>query len=118
MRQEREQLLESIRRRGEEHRAELHTTHDWLSEPFPELQPTCGEVAREYGVKEARIADPIAAVSEGVLLLLPGTPGADWVTAGRVNRIFDNLIAQRRVTPLLVLMPSSIRMSHRRRDRS
>lgn len=42
-----------------------------------------------------------------VLLLLPGTPGteADWVTAGRVNRIFDNLIAQRRVTPLLVLMP-------------
>jgi enterochelin esterase-like enzyme len=32
-----------------------------------------------------------------VLVLLPGTPGteADWVTAGLVNRIVDNLIAQR-----------------------
>jgi len=42
-----------------------------------------------------------------VLVLLPGTPGteADWVTVGLVNRIFDNLIAQRRVTPMLVLMP-------------
>lgn len=42
-----------------------------------------------------------------LLVLLPGTPGteADWVNAGLVNRILDNLIAQQRVTPLLVLMP-------------
>jgi enterochelin esterase-like enzyme len=42
-----------------------------------------------------------------VLVLLPGTPGteADWVTVGLVNRIFDNLIAQKRVKPMLVLMP-------------
>lgn len=42
-----------------------------------------------------------------VLILLPGTPGteADWVTVGYANRIFDNLIAQRQLTPLLVLMP-------------
>jgi enterochelin esterase-like enzyme len=42
-----------------------------------------------------------------VLVLLPGTPGteADWITAGLVNRIFDNLIAQRKVSPVLVLMP-------------
>src|SRR5688572_24009104 len=41
------------------------------------------------------------------LVLLPGTPGteADWITAGLVNRIFDNLIAQRKVSPVLVLMP-------------
>lgn len=42
-----------------------------------------------------------------VLILLPGTPGteADWVTVGSVNRIFDNLIAQGKVKPMLVLMP-------------
>jgi enterochelin esterase family protein len=42
-----------------------------------------------------------------VLVLLPGTPGteAEWVTAGLVNRIFDNLIAQKRIKPMLLLMP-------------
>ena len=42
-----------------------------------------------------------------LLVLLPGTPGteADWITVGLVNRIFDNLIAQGRVMPLMVLMP-------------
>src|SRR5437763_1047169 len=54
----REQQLESIRQRDEEHHAELLTKHDWLREPFPELQPMYGEVAREYGLKDALIADP------------------------------------------------------------
>ncbi len=43
LRLEREQQLEAIRRRDEEHEAELFTKHDWLSEPFPKLQPTYGE---------------------------------------------------------------------------
>ncbi len=41
-----------------------------------------------------------------LLVLLPGTPGteAGWVTIGLANRVFDNLIAGRRMQPMLILM--------------
>lgn len=42
-----------------------------------------------------------------VLVLLPGTPGneADWVSIGFANRILDNLLADRLIQPMVVLMP-------------
>jgi hypothetical protein len=83
LRLEREQLLESISRRDEEHRAELHTKHDWLSEPFPELQPTYGEVAREYGIKDARIADPTT------LILIDEADRLRMASLEQVRAIFD-----------------------------
>jgi AAA domain len=46
LRMEKEERLESIRQRNEEHHATLLYKHDWLSEPFPELHPTYGEVAK------------------------------------------------------------------------
>src|SRR5215472_5636974 len=33
-------------------------THDWLAEPLPELHPTYGEIAREYGMKDLQMSDP------------------------------------------------------------
>ena len=36
--------------------------HDWLREPIPELQPTYGDVAKEYVPKEAQIPDPTSLV--------------------------------------------------------
>ena len=58
LRFEKEQRLESIRQRDEEHQERLLYKHDWLTEPFPELRPTYGEVAKEYVVKDTRITDP------------------------------------------------------------
>jgi DNA transposition AAA+ family ATPase len=50
--------LEAIRRRDEAHRAWRLHTHDWLESPFPELKPTYGEVAGDYGTRAAEIRDP------------------------------------------------------------
>lgn len=83
LRLEREQLLESIRRRDEEHRAEFHTKHDWFSERFQELQPTYGEVAREYGIKDARMADPTT------LILIDEADRLRMASLEQVRAIFD-----------------------------
>lgn len=58
LRLEKEQRLESIRRRDEAHQDTLLYKHDWLTEPFPELHPTYGEVAKEYVMQDTQIADP------------------------------------------------------------
>jgi hypothetical protein len=58
LRREKEERLEFIRCRDEEHQATLLTGHDWLSEPFPELRPSYGEVAKEYSLKVVEIDDP------------------------------------------------------------
>jgi enterochelin esterase-like enzyme len=44
-----------------------------------------------------------------LLVLLPGTPGneGDWVNVGYANRMFDNLLADRAMQPMVVLMPRS-----------
>jgi hypothetical protein len=55
LRLEAEQQLDAIRRRDEEHEAELLTKHDWFSEPFPKLEPTYGDVAREFGFRDPEI---------------------------------------------------------------
>ena len=83
LRLEREQQLEAIQRRDEEHQAELLTKHDWLSEPFPKLQPTYGEVAREYGLKDARIVDPTT------LILIDEADRLRMASLEQVRAIFD-----------------------------
>jgi hypothetical protein len=80
---ESEQQLEAIRRRDEEHEADLLTKHDWLSEPFPKLQPSYGEVAREYGLKDARIADPTT------LILIDEADRLRMASLEQVRAIFD-----------------------------
>lgn len=83
LRLEREQQLEAIRQRDEEHHAELLTKHDWLSEPFPELQPMYGEVAKEYGLKDAGIADPTT------LILIDEADRLRMASLEQVRAIFD-----------------------------
>lgn len=83
LRLEREQQLEFIRQRDEEHQAELLTRHDWLREPFPELQPLYGEVAREYGLKDARIAGPTT------LILIDEADRLRMASLEQVRAIFD-----------------------------
>jgi hypothetical protein len=83
LRLEREQQLESIRQRDEEHHAKLLTKHDWLSDPFPDLQPMYGEVAREYGLKDTRIADPTT------LILIDEADRLRMASLEQVRAIFD-----------------------------
>lgn len=83
LRLESEQQLEAIQRRDEEHQVELLTKHDWLSEPFPKLQPTYGEVAREYGLKDARIVDPTT------LILIDEADRLRMASLEQVRAIFD-----------------------------
>lgn len=83
LRLEREQRLESIRRRDEEHHAELLYKHDWLAEPFSEQQPTYGDVATEYVIVDAQIADPTN------LILIDETDRLRMASLEQVRAIFD-----------------------------
>jgi DNA transposition AAA+ family ATPase len=80
---ERDEQLECIRQRDEEHEAELFAKHDWLSEPFPKLQPTYGEVSREYGIQNTRIADPTT------LILIDEVDRLRMASLEQVRAIFD-----------------------------
>jgi DNA transposition AAA+ family ATPase len=83
LRLEKEERLESIRRRDEEHHATLLYKHDWLAEPFPELQPTYGEVAKEYCVKDVQIGDPTT------LILIDEADRLRMASLEQVRAIFD-----------------------------
>lgn len=83
LRLESEQQLEAIRQRDQEHEAKLLTEHDWLSEPLPKFQPTYGEVAREFGLKDARMADPTT------LILVDEADRLRMASIEQVRAIFD-----------------------------
>lgn len=83
LRLEAEQQLDAIRRRDEEHEAELLTKHDWFSEPFPKLEPTYGDVAREFGLRDLRIPDPTA------LILIDEADRLRMASLEQVRAIFD-----------------------------
>lgn len=81
---ERDEQLDAIRRRDNEHEADYFTKHDWLSEePFSKLQPSYGEVAREYGLKDARIPDPTT------LILIDEADRLRMASLEQVRAIFD-----------------------------
>jgi len=83
LRMEKEERLESIRRRDEEHHTTLLYKHDWLSEPFPELHPTYGEVAKEYIVKDVQLRDPTT------LILIDEADRLRMASLEQVRAIFD-----------------------------
>lgn len=83
LRLEKEQRLEAIRRRDEEHQAELLYKHDWLSEPFPELHPSYAEVAKEYIVKDVELRDPTT------LILIDEADRLRMASLEQVRAIFD-----------------------------
>lgn len=80
---EKEERLESIRRRDEEHQATLLYKHDWLSEPFPELHPTYGEVAKEYIVRDVHLRD------RTTLILIDEADRLRMASLEQVRAIFD-----------------------------
>jgi hypothetical protein len=47
IRYEREEKLDAIRHRDEEYRAEVLYSHHWLTEPIPELHPTCAAISMD-----------------------------------------------------------------------
>ncbi len=55
---ERQEQLESIRQRNEDHQRAMFYKHGGLRELFPELHPTAEEVAKEYNIRNVRLADP------------------------------------------------------------
>lgn len=83
VRLEKEVRLDSIRQRDEEHQATMLHKHDWLREPIPELQPTYGEVAKEYVQKEAQIPDPTS------LILVDEADRLRMASLKQVRAIFD-----------------------------
>jgi enterochelin esterase-like enzyme len=64
---------------------------------------------RPYNVYTPPDYDPAGRTAYPLLVLLPGTPGieSDWVTSGLAHRVFDNLLADRAIQPMVVLMPRS-----------
>ncbi len=55
---ERQEQLESVRQRDEHHHRAILYNHDGVIEPFPELHPTAERVAKEYNIRNVRLADP------------------------------------------------------------
>jgi len=83
VRLEKEERLESIRRRDMEHQTRMLYKHDWLLEPIPQLQPTYSEVATEYALKEAHILDPTS------LILVDEADRLRMASLEQVRAIFD-----------------------------
>jgi DNA transposition AAA+ family ATPase len=83
LRLEKEEQLDFIQRRDEEHQSMLLTTHDWLSEPFPELQPSYGEVAKKYSLQDMAIRDPTT------LIIVDEADRLRMASLEQVRAIFD-----------------------------
>jgi hypothetical protein len=75
--------LKSIRRRDEDHMAVALYTHDWLTEPIPELHPTYTDVAKDYSAKELKIGDPTT------LILVDEADRLRMASLEQVRAIFD-----------------------------
>jgi DNA transposition AAA+ family ATPase len=83
LRLEKEERLECIQRRDEEHQERMTYEHDWMREPIPKLQPTYGDVAKEYVQKEAQIPDPTS------LVLVDEADRLRMASLEQVRAIFD-----------------------------
>lgn len=83
LRLEKEDQLDAIRRRDEEHQATLLTEDDWLSEPFQELQPSYGEVAKKYSLQDMAVRDPTT------LILIDKADRLRMASLEQVRAIFD-----------------------------
>ena len=83
LRLEKEDQLDARRRRDEEHQATLLTTHDWLSGPLPQLQPSYGEVAKRYSLQDMAIRDPTT------LILIDEADRLRMASLEQVRAIFD-----------------------------
>ena len=83
LRLEKEEQIDSIQRRDEEHQATLLTEHDWLSEPFPELRPSYGEVAKKYSLQDMAIGDPTT------LIIIDEADRLRMASLEQVRAIFD-----------------------------
>ena len=95
LRLEKEERLESIRRRDEEHQERMAYEHDSMREPIPELEPTYGDVAKEYVQKEAQIPDPTS------LVLVDEADRLRMASLEQVRAIFD----QGQIGLILIGMP-------------
>lgn len=81
--QERDERLDAIRRRDEEHQEKILHEYDWFAGPIPEPQPTYGHVAREYSERELQIIDPTT------LILIDEADRLRMASLEQVRAIFD-----------------------------
>jgi DNA transposition AAA+ family ATPase len=75
--------LEAIRRRDKQHARAALDTHNWLNGPLPQLEPSYGQVASEYTVKESRIGDPTS------LIIIDEADRLRLASLEQVRAIFD-----------------------------
>ena len=83
LRREKEAALKSMQRRDKRHRAQLLTTHDWLSGPSPRLRPSYEDVARQYIAKELQLRDPTT------LIVVDEADRLRMASLEQVRAIFD-----------------------------
>jgi len=83
LRVERQQQLESIRQRDEDHQRAILYKDDGLIEPVPVLHPTAEEVAKEYNIKNVRLADPTT------LIIIDEADRLRMASLEQVRAIFD-----------------------------
>ncbi len=83
LRLEAAERLASIRQRDKQHTETALRTCDWFTGPIPKLQPTYGQVAREYGEQESRVGDPTT------LIVIDEADRLRMASLEQVRAIFD-----------------------------
>ena len=58
VRREETRALKQIQKRDADHRGTFFSEHDWLFEKLPILEPTFGQVCREYSIRQRAMGDP------------------------------------------------------------
>jgi DNA transposition AAA+ family ATPase len=83
LRLEAAERLASITQRDKKHAETATHTYDWFSGTIPKLQPTYGQVAREYGEQESRVGDPTT------LIVIDEADRLRMASLEQVRAIFD-----------------------------
>ncbi len=83
LRLEAAERLASITQRDKKHAETATHTYDWFTGPIPKLQPTYGQVARDYGEQESRVGDPTT------LIVIDEADRLRMASLEQVRAIFD-----------------------------
>jgi len=83
VRREEARILKEIQKRDADHQDTFFSEHDWLAEKLPTLEPTFGQVCREYSLRQRAMGDPTR------LILVDEADRLKMASLEQMRAIFD-----------------------------